>query len=119
MNVLFISPGFPTEMPWFVRGLAEVGARVYGLGEPPEAALPDSVRQVLWGYLQVRSMWDEEATVAEVQQLALHVAIDRVECLWEPGVVLAARLREALDLESIAGFGKKATGEKYLICPQR
>jgi hypothetical protein len=98
VNVLFISPGFPTEMPWFVRGLAEVGARVYGLGESPEAALPDSVRQVLWGYLQVRSLWDEEATVAEVQQLALHVAIDRVECLWEPGVVLAARLREALDL---------------------
>jgi len=28
-------------------------------------------------------------------------------------------LREALDLESIAGFGKKATGEKYMICPQR
>jgi len=68
-------------MPWFVRGLAEVGARVYGMGELPEGALPDPVRRALSGYLQVRSLWDEEATVAEVHRLAREVAIDRVECL--------------------------------------
>ena len=28
-------------------------------------------------------------------------------------------LTEALDLDSIAAFGKKATGDKYLICPQK
>ena len=32
MNVLMISPGFPTEMQYFTRGLARVGARVIGLG---------------------------------------------------------------------------------------
>ena len=28
-------------------------------------------------------------------------------------------LSEVLDPEAIAAFGKKATGEKYLICPQK
>ena len=98
MNVLFISPGFPVEMPSFARGLAEVGQRVYGLGEPPEGALPDAVRRTLSGYLQVRSLWDEDATVEAVRHFAKTVPLDRVECLWEPGVVLAARLREDLEL---------------------
>jgi len=46
----------------------------------------------------VRSVWDAQAPGDEVGRFAREVAIDRVECLWEPGVVLAARLREALDL---------------------
>ena len=28
-------------------------------------------------------------------------------------------LDEVLDLDSIAAFSRKATGEKYLICPQK
>ena len=32
MKVLFLSPGYPAEMPYFVRGLAAVGAQVLGLG---------------------------------------------------------------------------------------
>jgi hypothetical protein len=83
-------------MPHFVRGLAAVGARVYGLGEQPEATLPAGVRGALSGYLQVRSLWDEDATLRQVLRVASRGAPDRVECLWEPGVVLAARLREAL-----------------------
>lgn len=98
MNVLFISPGFPVEMPCFARGLAESGARVIGVAEQPEAALPDTVREVLAGYVQVRSLWDEEAVLAELRRRAWEWGVDRVECLWEPGVVLAARLREGLDV---------------------
>ncbi len=98
MNVLFLSPGFPVEMPRFARAIAMIGERVYGLGEQPPATLPEGVRAALSGYLQVRSLWDEQATVEQVLKLAGDVSFDRVECLWEPGVVLAARLREALDL---------------------
>ena len=98
MNVLFLSPGFPAEMPRFARGLAGVGARVYGVGEQPEALLDPLARRSLSGYVQVPSLWDEAQTVRDVQDLAAKVRIDRVECLWEPGVLLAARLREALDL---------------------
>ena len=31
MKVLMISPGFPAQMPEFTRGLAQIGAEVYGL----------------------------------------------------------------------------------------
>ena len=98
MNVLFLSPGFPAEMPSFTRGLADVGAHVYGVGEQPEPLLHPLAGRSLSGYVQVRSLWDEAQTIRDVQGLAARVRIDRVECLWEPGVMLAARLREALDL---------------------
>ncbi len=96
MNVIMISPGFPAEMPHFTRGLARVGARVFGVGESPVGALEEDVRSVLSGYLQVKSLWDEQSVVQEVERWVQGHGIDRVECLWEPGVVLAARLREAL-----------------------
>lgn len=98
MNVLFFSPGFPAEMPHFVRGLAEVGARPLGLGDHPQAILAPEVRHHLAGYLQVSNLFDEATVVREVLDWARRVPIDRVECLWEPGMLLAARLREALGL---------------------
>lgn len=96
MNVLMISPGYPAEMPLFTRALSRVGARVLGLGDQPKEALPQVAQEHLAYHLQVRSLWDEAAVVREVQRLASRVPIDRVECLWEPGMLLAARLREAL-----------------------
>ena len=98
MNVLMLSPGYPAEMPFFTRGLALVGARVLGLGDQPKEMLPPIAREHVAHHLQVRSLWDEAATVREVQRLARQIRIDRVECLWEPGMILAARIREALGL---------------------
>ena len=77
MNVLFISPGFPTEMPLFARALATVGQRVFGLGEQPESMLPTAVREALSGYLQVGRLWDEEQMVEEVGRFAMRVPLDR------------------------------------------
>ncbi|CAM2066142.1 ATP-grasp domain-containing protein [Sulfidibacter corallicola] len=101
MNVLLISPGYPADMPHFTRGLAEVGARVYGIGDTPEALLPRLVQRCLSGYLHVRSLWDEEAVIAEVFAWKGMATIHRVECLWEPGMMLAARLREALGVPGL------------------
>jgi biotin carboxylase len=98
MNVLFLSPGFPVEMPFFVRGLAEVGARVVGLGDQPEGMLAPPVRAALHRYVRVESLWDEQRLVEDARRVARETPIDRVECLWEPGVTVAARLREALGL---------------------
>ena len=98
MNVLMISPGFPREMRYFTRGLAEVGARVVGLGDQPESALEEPARSALAAYVQVRNWRDEDAVLAPVADVARKVRIDRVECLWEPYVVLAARIREMLGL---------------------
>jgi formate-dependent phosphoribosylglycinamide formyltransferase (GAR transformylase) len=102
MNVLLIAPGFPAEMPLFARGLAEVGARVLGVGEGPAAGLPEEARAALSDFLRVSSLFDEFATVKEVVQWVGGHQIDRVECQWEPGVVLAARVREALGVPGMS-----------------
>ncbi|MBS0396490.1 MAG: carboxylate--amine ligase, partial [Proteobacteria bacterium] len=39
MNVIFVEPAFPYYQREFVRGLAESGARVFGIGERPADAL--------------------------------------------------------------------------------
>lgn len=95
MDVLMFSPGYPAEMPYFTRGLAEVGARVWGIGDQPAGGLPDVARRALSGYLQVRDLWDERSLLGELQHWR-GGRFDRIECLWEPGMILAARLREAL-----------------------
>jgi len=43
----------------------------------------------------VPDLWNEDDTVARVRDWLGGREVSRVECLWEPGVVLAARLREA------------------------
>jgi hypothetical protein len=96
MNVLFISPGYPPEMPHFVRGLAEQGAQVFGMSDVPDHELPGSVRHHLAGYLRVPSLRDEMGAVGAVSAWMKGRQIDRVVCLWEPGVTLAARIREAV-----------------------
>jgi hypothetical protein len=98
MNVLMISPGYPPEMEYFARGLARVGAKVYGIGDSAQASLPPLAKEALSGYLQLRNLWQEEQTVEAVRQWSRTVHIDRVECLWEPGMILAAKIREALRL---------------------
>jgi hypothetical protein len=98
MNVLLLSPGFPHEMPLFALALAQVGARVYGLSDQPFEALPPVARRALSGHLRVPQMWDEEAVLSEVGSQAGKLGIERVECLWEPGMILAAKIRERLEL---------------------
>ncbi len=101
MNTLMISPGFPAEMALFTRGLASVGATVIGVGDQSTDALPPIAREALAHYLPVRSLADEGAVAASVYEFAKHVHIDRVECLWEPFMILAAKLREMLGVPGL------------------
>ncbi len=101
MNVLMLSPGFPDDMPHFTKGLAQIGARVYGVGDQSEAAVAPDVRAALSGYLQVRSLWEEEDVARAVHDWMRGKSVDRVECLWEPGMVVAARLREVLGVPGL------------------
>ena len=96
MNVLMIAPGYPGEMPYFCRGLARHGGKVFGLSDVPEGELPSLTRENLSGYLRVPNLTDEDAVVRAVVAGVGGHQIQRVVCLWEPGVVLAAKLREAL-----------------------
>lgn len=94
MNVLLISPGYPADMPEFTRGLAESGARVIGLGDQAAAALPELSRRCLSDYVQVPNLWRSDQVAPVVREHLRGTTLDRIECLWEPGVMLAAELRE-------------------------
>jgi hypothetical protein len=96
-NVVMISPGYPQEMAYFTRALAAVGATVIGVGDQPPDAVPGPAREALAHYEHV-ALADEAAVGAALSGLSRHVSIDRVECLWEPYMILAARLRESLGL---------------------
>jgi formate-dependent phosphoribosylglycinamide formyltransferase (GAR transformylase) len=101
MNVLMISPGYPGEMAFFTRGLAAAGASVIGIGDQPVPALPAIARDSLAHYVKVGSLAAADAVLATVRELARQARIDRVECLWEPYMLLAARLREELGLPGL------------------
>jgi len=101
-----ISPGYPAEMPFFVRGLAASGARVIGLGDQPVHALPEMARTHLADYWQIPSFADELGIVEQVGRAAPALHVDQVESLWEPTMVLAARIREVL---GIAGMSVEQT----------
>jgi biotin carboxylase len=101
MNVLMISPGYPAEMAFFTRGLSHAGADVIGLGDQSPEALPAIARDALAHYVQVGSLAADDQVSATVRDLARQVRIDRVECLWEPYMILAARLREELGLPGL------------------
>ncbi len=98
MNVLVLSPGFPLEMSGFSIALANLGVRVFGVGEQPVQSFKPTLRHSLTAYLQIKSMFDEDAVIREVvtEAKTKGVKFDRIESLWEPTMILAARLREAL-----------------------
>ena len=101
MNVLMISPGYPAEMAFFTRGLGQAGATVLGLGDQSPDALPQTARDALDHYVHVGSLAAEDQVLATVRDLGRRISIDQVECLWEPYMVLAARLREQLGLPGL------------------
>ena len=100
VNVLFLSPGFPVEMSDFARGLAEAGAVVVGMGDQQESALPPKARAALAAYVQV-DFSDIDACVDAAADVARRVGVDRVESLWEPLMILAARIRLRLGLPGL------------------
>jgi biotin carboxylase len=101
MSVLMISPGYPAEMALFTRGLARAGASVIGLGDQSADAVPETAKHALAHYVQVGSLADDLRVLATVRDLARQAEISAVQCLWEPYMVLAARLREDLGLPGL------------------
>ena len=83
-------------MAYFTRALAAVGATVIGLGDQPPSALPEPARNAVAHYEQVNLA--DEGGVLAAHGLAQHISIEAVECLWEPYMILAARIRESFGL---------------------
>jgi biotin carboxylase len=101
MNVLFLSPGFPTEMTDFVRSLREVGANVIGLGDQAEHNVPEKARRALSAYYQV-SFSRPESVLETAAAISERIRIDRVESLWEPLMILSAQVRELLRIPGMS-----------------
>jgi len=96
-TVLMLTPGYPGEMPLFTRGLAEQGATVLGVANGPVHELPESARRYLSGYLQVPDLFtNPDSATVQIRNWLGRQTLDRVCCLWEPGVEIAAQIREAL-----------------------
>jgi carbamoyl-phosphate synthase L subunit-like protein len=98
---VMLSPGFPAEMAYFTRALASTGAQVIGVGDQPPSELPAAARDALAHYEHV-SLADEGAVFAALHGLTRHVRFDQVECLWEPYMILAARVRETFGLPGMS-----------------
>jgi len=112
MNVVFLAPSYPPEMQEYTRGLAEVGATVFGVGDTPGAALPVELRRHLADYLQVPRIMDEDDVMERVHAWLRGRTVDRVLANWEPLVILAARLRErfglpGMSVDTVRGFRDK------------
>ncbi len=97
LTVLMLTPGYPGEMPLFARGLSMQGASVLGVANGPSHELPSLTRRHLAGYLQVGDLFTDTASaITQIQRWLGGRTVDRVCCLWEPGIELAAQIREAL-----------------------
>lgn len=112
MRVVFLSPVYPPEMIEYTRGLAEVGAEVYGVGDTPKELLPRRVKPYLHDYLHVPHIMNEEDVADRVTAWLRGRDIDRVLSNWEPLVILAARLRErwgidGMSVDAVRGFRDK------------
>ncbi|HBP18491.1 MAG TPA: hypothetical protein DEA08_12000 [Planctomycetes bacterium] len=101
MNVLIIQPGFPVEIPYFVRGLSQAGARVLGVGDTPQRSLPRVAKQGLSAYLQVGNLWNAGKLIDALRRWDLPLKLHRVECLWEAAMELTAEVRVAFGLPGL------------------
>jgi biotin carboxylase len=112
MKVVFLAPSYPPEMQQYTRGLAEVGADVYGVGDQPAAGLPASLKAHLSDYLQVPRLLDDDDVVARVSAWLHGREVDRILANWEVMVLTAARLRErfglpGMSVDTVRGFRDK------------
>jgi biotin carboxylase len=99
-------------MQQYTRGLAEVGAAVYGVGDQPVGSLPTQLKRHLVDYLQVPRLLDDDDVVDRVHSWMRGREVDRVLANWEVMVLTAARLRArfgvpGMTVDAVRGFRDK------------
>ncbi len=94
MRVIFVEPSFPKNQRQFVRGLAEVGAEVIGIGESPQESLDEELKSQMVHYHQVPNVVDVDVMTDAVRWLQDKLWIDRLESTIEAHTLAAAEVRE-------------------------
>lgn len=116
LDVLLISPSFPADNGHFTQALhALPGVRVLAVGDQHPSSMEPAVRGAIDELHVVPSLWREEEVVQSTREWLKGLGVrslHRVECLWEPGVVLAARMREAFGVEGLSIEQAKAFRDK-------
>jgi formate-dependent phosphoribosylglycinamide formyltransferase (GAR transformylase) len=91
MHVLFVEPKFPANQRQFVRALADVGAKVTGIGEhAPDAELSSWMH----AFERVPSVVNEEAMLDAVRRVQARGHVDRLEATVEAHILPVATVRE-------------------------
>ena len=94
IDVVLLEPCFPVNQREFARALAQVGARVTGIGERPKSALDPQLADWLFHYEQIPNVTNPDAVEAVVRQIQKKVKVDRLEATIEAHVMSAAVVRE-------------------------
>ncbi|MEZ4394524.1 MAG: ATP-grasp domain-containing protein [Polyangiales bacterium] len=115
MNVVFLSPSYPPEMQQYTRGLAEVGARVYGVGDGHPGGFSAALKGHLTDYLQVPRIMDQADVIARVRAWLKGRSVDRVLANWEVLVETAAALRESIGMPGMSSDTVRGFRDKQLM----
>jgi hypothetical protein len=95
VNVIFVEPAFPANQREFVRGLAEAGANVIGIGERPGDWLDGDLRGWMLHYQQIPNVTDVGALIEAVRFVQGKIWVDALESTIESHTMAAAYAREA------------------------
>src|SRR5687768_4497455 len=94
VNVVFVEPFFPSTQRNFVRGLAEVGATIIGIGEYPTDSLDEQLKSWMVHYHHVPSVVDVGVMTDTVRWIQDKLWVDRLEATIEAHTMTAAKVRE-------------------------
>src|SRR4028118_1330717 len=108
VRVIFVEPSFPKNQRQFVRGLAEAGAEVVGIGESPQDFLDDELKSWMVHYSQVRSVVDVEEMTHAVRWLQDRAWVDRLEATIESHMLPGAEGRGRGRVPGTAGPATRA-----------
>jgi formate-dependent phosphoribosylglycinamide formyltransferase (GAR transformylase) len=102
MNVIFVEPAFPKNQREFVRGLAQAGAKVIGIGERPKDSLDDQLKSWMCEYIQVPSVCDEGRMIEAIKFVQSKMWVDRLEATIEAHILPTARVREVCTIPGLS-----------------
>jgi hypothetical protein len=104
MNVVFLSPHFPTHYYRFCSSLKAAGANVLGIGEEPYDNLAQEVRTALSEYYRVDDMHNYDDLVRACGFFTHRYGkIDRLDSLNEYWLSTEARLRDDFNIFGVRG----------------
>jgi hypothetical protein len=99
MNLVYLSPHYPSHYSQFVECLAKYGVKVFGISDLPDEALDPRLRNAMSGHYKVERLEDADQVLLGCGFFNDHIGkIDRVESHLEPWIELEAVLREAYDI---------------------